>query len=201
VKKGEKGIKILVPYKHKIKPEEGQEQEETVVLRGFGVGTVFDVSQTEGDPIPQGPMPEVIDGASDVGMRLYVDLIDYLDTRGIPVARAHTAPSNGSFDPHTGQISVGYHIDGDQASKTLTHEAAHAVAGHTLGMNSQDVETVAESAAYVVLNHYGIDSSGYSFPYVSRWAQDRAVFKANLEAIQQTAHQIIGGLEGQEPLL
>jgi hypothetical protein len=87
---------------------------------------------------------------------------------------------------------------GDQATKTLAHETGHVVAGHTFGMNSRDVETVGESAAFAVLSHFGIDSSGYTFAYVARWAQDRAVLKRNLEAIQQTAHQIIEGLEGME---
>jgi hypothetical protein len=90
-------------------------------------------------------------------------------------------------------VTVADDVDGDQAVKTLTHETAHMVAGHTLHDNSRDVETVAESAAYVVLQHYSIDSSGYSFPYVSRWAQDRAVLKRNLEAIQQVSHEIIEG--------
>ena len=71
------------------------------------------------------------------------------------------------------------------------------VDGHTLGMESRDVETVAESAALVVLQRYGIDSSGYSFGYISRWAQDRAVLKRNLSAIQHTSHTIISSIEGE----
>ena len=65
-------------------------------------------------------------------------------------------------------------------------------------MNSRDVETVGESAAFVVLNRFGIESSGYNFPYAARWAQDRQALKRNLKAIQQTAHMIIEGLEGIE---
>jgi hypothetical protein len=133
-------------------------------------------------------------------MRLYVDLLDFLELQGVTTAREDTEPSNGYFDPLRRHVAVGLHIDGDQATKTLTHEAAHVVAGHTIGMNSPDVETIAESAAFVVLNFFGIDSSGYSFAYVSRWAQDRAVLKRNLAGIQKTAHTIITGLEGDGPL-
>jgi antirestriction protein ArdC len=207
VRKGETGIKILVPHisRRKTSGEEQRIEDEREsedeplrgpgIIRGFGVGTVFDVSQTDGPPLPEPPPVELVDGASEVGMRLYVDLVDSLAEQGIPVQRAETGRANGSFDPLRKRIAIGFHIDGDQATKTLTHEAAHAVAGHTAGMNSQDVETVAESAAYVVLNHYGIDSSGYSFGYVASWAQDKAVFKRNLAAIQETSHTIISALE------
>jgi hypothetical protein len=64
-------------------------------------------------------------------------------------------------------------------------------------MDRRDVETVAESAAFVVLNHYGIDSSGYTFPYVAGWARDRATLTRNLGAVQGTAHRIITDLEGE----
>lgn len=207
VRKGETGIKILVPHISRRKTSgedqsiEGERESENEplrgpgIIRGFGVGTVFDVSQTDGPPLPEPPPVEMVDGASEIGMRLYVDLVDSLSEQGIPVQRAETGRANGSFDPLRKRIAIGFHIDGDQATKTLTHEVAHAVAGHTSGMNSQDVETVAESAAYVVLNHYGIDSSGYSFGYVASWAQDKAVFKRNLAAIQETSHTIISALE------
>lgn len=202
VRKGEKGIKILVPYTYRVNGDDDLEAElpaeDQVIVRGFGVGNVFDISQTDGQPLPEPPKVELIDGASDVGMRLYVDLVDSLDLQGIPVNREHLSRANGSFDPRTRRITIGDHIDGDQATKTLTHEAAHAVAGHTLGMNSQDVETVAESAAFVVLSHYGIDTSGYTFPYVASWARDREVFKRNLAAIQQTSHTIITSIEGHD---
>ena len=207
VKKAERGIKILVPHIYRGKRtgegtsekdhESGDEQEPgTKTLRGFGVGTVFDVSQTDGPPVPEPPPVEMIDGASDMGMRLYGDLLDFLETNGISVSREHTEPANGYFQPATNHVAIGYHIDGDQATKTLTHETAHVVAGHTLGMNGQDIETVAESAAFVVLTRYGVDSSGYSFPYVARWARDRTTLKRNLDTVQHVSSTIIAALEG-----
>ncbi len=197
VKKAEHGIKILVPYTRKMTQSDvgDSDAENRVVVRGFGVGTVFDVSQTEGDPLPEPPRPEVVEGASDLGMRLYVDLWDFLETNGVSVSRENTEPANGYFQPATNHVGIGYHIDGDQATKTLTHETAHVVAGHTLGMNDRDVETVAESAAYVVLTRYGLDSASYSFPYVARWAQDRAVLKRNLDTVQHVSSAIIAAIE------
>lgn len=196
VRKGERGIKILVPFKHKAVPAE-ENGEDDVIIKGFGVGTVFDVAQTDGDPLPDPPEVERLDGASDDGMRLFVDLIDYLELQNVSVARENTQPANGYFDPLHRRVALDVDLSGDQATKTLTHETCHVVAGHTLGMNSRDVETVAESAAFVVLNHYGLDSSGYTFPYVASWAQDRTILKRNLGAVQQTAHRIIVDLEGE----
>jgi hypothetical protein len=196
VKKGERGIKILVPYIRRRNEEESEGREESRVLSGFGVGTVFDVSQTEGPPLPEPPTVVFVEGASDPGMRLYVDLMDLLEEQGVTVDREDTVPANGYFIPHQRHVGIGHHIDGDQVTKTLAHETTHVFAGHTLGMDAPDVETVAESAAFVILNYYGLDSSDYSFPYVARWAEDRAVLKRNLEGIQAVSHAIISCLEG-----
>jgi antirestriction protein ArdC len=163
VKKGEKGITILVPHKWEVAAET-EEDEERVIVRGFGTGTVFDIAATDGPPLPEPPAVEPIAGASDVGMRLFADVLDYLETQSVPVSREVLPSGNGYWEPSSRRIVLGTHIDGDQATKTLTHETAHMVAGHSLGMDHRDVETVAESSAFVVLSHYGIESSGYSFP-------------------------------------
>jgi hypothetical protein len=104
VKKGEQGIKILVPFKHKatVGPED---DEDNVVVKSFGVGTVFDVAQTDGDPLPDPPTVEHIGGASDRGMRLFVDLIDYLELQNVPVTRETTKPANGYFDPKRRRVA------------------------------------------------------------------------------------------------
>ena len=119
----------------------------------------------------------------------------YLEQEHVSVIRAHTKPASGYYDPARRLIALDYSLQGDQAAKTLTHETSHYIAHHTLADSSRDVETVAESASFVVLNYFGIDSSGYSVPYIARWAQDRAVFKQNLDAIQTTAHTVIASLE------
>jgi antirestriction protein ArdC len=198
VKKDEKGIAILVPHKRRIGQKETEDDEVLTVVSSFGVGTVFDVCQTDGEPLPEPPKVQTVNGASDAGMYLNVDLLDYLESQGITTAREETRPANGYYNPLSSHVGIGLHIDGDQATKTLTHETAHVVAGHTIGMNNRDVETIAESAAFVVLEHFGIDSAGYTFPYVATWAQDREVLKRNLAAVQQTAHRIIAGLEGSD---
>jgi hypothetical protein len=82
-------------------------------------------------------------------------------------------------------------LDGDQATKTLAHECAHHVTRARAGVNTVDAETIAEGAAFVVLAHFGIDAGGYTFPYVARWATDRAVLTRNLEAIRAVAYTLI----------
>ncbi len=208
VKKGEKGIAILVPHRRRLRREqdESEERGEDEAQRGsttvssFGVGKVFDVSQTEGEPLPEPPSPEMVDGASDMAMRLYADLLDYIELHGVTAGREDTEPANGYYQPFTRHVGIGHHIDGDQATKTLTHEMAHMVSGHLPGIERRDAETVAESASFVVLTHYGIDSSDYTFPYVAAWSQDRVVLKRNLAAIQQVSHRIIASIEGEESI-
>lgn len=111
VRKGEKGIAILVSHKRHIIWEQGDVNDEqkdggvtserTVFtgVHSFGVGRVFDVSQTDGDPLPEPSRPEVVDGASDTGMRLYADLLDFLEVHGVTTAREETVPSNGYYQP------------------------------------------------------------------------------------------------------
>ncbi len=69
------------------------------------------------------------------------------------------------------------------------------VAQHRVVDLKSDVETVAESTAFVVLHHFGIDSGAYSFSYVAHWSRDKDVLRRNLAAIQQTSQQIITGVE------
>jgi len=217
VRKGEKGIVILVPYQRRLRrdhddvdedhndedhDDEGPPAERSVfgAVQRFGIGRIFDIVQTDGPPLPEPPPAQPIDGASETGMRLYADLLDYLELYGVTAGREETQPSNGYYQPLNRHVGIGLHIDGDQATKTLAHETAHMVAAHSPGVERRDAETVAESAAFVVLTHYGIDSSDYTFPYVATWAQDRAVLKRNLAAIQQVSHRIIAGLEGDESI-
>ena len=195
VRKGEQGIRILVPHRRVVELEEGEEVE---VVRSFGVGTVFDIAQTDGEPLPEPPVAQEIRESTDAGAALYRALETYVTGQGITIVREEVAHGNGYYAPMQKCIAIDSRLAGDQATKTLAHETAHAVAQHRSDMPREDAETVAESAAYVVLSHYGIDSSGYSFAYVARWAEDRQVLTRNLAAIQQTSHAIITGIEGRE---
>jgi antirestriction protein ArdC len=212
VRKGEKGLVILVPLISRVKgggdaeADKQEEREERVVTR-FSVGYVFDVSQTDGEPLPDPPAVQAITGATDRGAALWDALADWLAIQGVKLEIKDCGRPNGSYAPVTKAIVVHERLIGtDQATKTLAHEAAHYVADHRCSVPKEDAETVAEGAAYVVLHHFGLDTSGYSFPYVARWAEDKVVLKRNLDAIRQAADAIIGGIEmqmgeqGEQPL-
>jgi len=166
------------------------------VTRGFGVGTLFDVSQTEGEPLPEPPVVQEIRESSDAAETLTSHLLRYLEEPGIEVIREDTRPAMGYYSPRRRQIVLDHSLEGIQATKTLCHETAHFVADHLPGgVNRRDAETVAESAAFVVLQRYGIDTSEYSFPYVARWAEEREMLTKNLSAIQRVSSRIIEGIE------
>ena len=201
VRKGEQGIRILVPHRRVVEleeGEEGEEGEEMTIVQGFGVGSVFDITQTDGEPLPEPPAAQAIREATDTGAALYGALERYVTAQGITLVREELSRGYGYYAPARQRIGIDRRLDDDQATKTLAHETAHAVADHRGGIARADAETVAESAAYVVLGHYGIDSSGYTFPYVARWAENRAILRRNLAAIQQTSHTIIAGIEDRD---
>ena len=199
VRKGEKGLVILVPLVSRVKGDgdaEADEPDERVVTR-FGVGYVFDIAQTDGEPLPEPPAVEAIAGATDRGAALWEALAGWLTAQGVALEVRDCGRPNGSYAPATRTIVVHERLVGtDQATKTLAHEAAHFVAEHRCSLPREDAETVAEGAAYVVLHHFGLDTSGYSFPYVARWAEDKAVLRRNLEAIREVAAAIVEGVQG-----
>jgi antirestriction protein ArdC len=197
VRKGEKGIKVFVPYRfsHTEKDDDGTETT-TCGVGGFGLGTVFDISQTDGEPLPEPPSVAELTGETDSARGLIALLTAYLAGQGIPVSYSTDLGSvRGTW--HAGQrtITVAAGMSAEQTAKTLAHEAVHAIAGHCGSTTDrQDDESVAECAAYLVLAHHGIATGAYSFGYVAAWAQDMAVFKRNISAARETANAIIAGV-------
>ncbi len=193
VRQGERGIRIIAPYRRVL----AEDDEATAagdggaLLTGFGVATVFDLAQTEGAPLDEAPAPHLLAGASDAGTWLWERLAAFLAAEGLALIREETGRANGYYAPARRRVAVHARLDGDQATKTLAHECAHHVAGARAGVNTMDAETIAEGAAFVVLHHFGLDAGGYTFPYVARWAADRATLTRNLEAIRATAYTLI----------
>lgn len=192
VRKGEKGIPIMVPYRGKIGEDENGES--VYALRGFGIGHVFDVSQTDGEPLPAGPqMSEQFDGEADTS-GLTDALTALVATEGATIVATAEGP-RGHWQPTRREIGVRRDLDGIGYIKTLTHEVAHMLADHRAGVDRNDAEDVAESAAYVVLSHFGIDTGGYSFGYIARWAKEVEIVRRNLGEVQRIAHRIIDAIE------
>lgn len=196
VKKGEHQIMILAPVIKKVESEDHDPQKEERRLVGFRSVGVFDESQTEGDPLPT-IAPE-LEGVAPEGQ--FQSLTDVAASFGFTVEKVSDSVigmANGDCNPTTKHIRVKDSNSGQQQVKTLAHELGHALlhdADSDLPRDHKEIE--AESVAYVVSKALGIDSSGYSFGYVTSWSRgdpDEAEkkIKESGARIQKAAHQII----------
>ena len=218
VKKGEKGIKILAPapYKVKQKMEKRDEQgkpildkdgkplteEKTVQIPAFKVVSVFDVSQTEGEPLPSIAVNELSGSVQD-----YQDFFKALEQASpVPIGFEDIeGGAHGYFHLLDNRIAIQEGMSQLQTIKTAIHEIAHAKLHaidpddpeQTNRPDSRTREVQAESVAYAVCQHYGLDTSEYSFGYVAGWSSGRelAELKASLEIIRSAAHELISALD------
>jgi len=156
----------------------------------FIVVSVFDISQTEGKPLPEFEVPVL---TSEVNEELFAKVITLAKTQGLDVSfesRPHQDPSiKGQYLGKS--IWVRPEEPRAQQLKSLLHEVAHYYSEGVFRIPRRDAETIAESAAYVVGAHFGFDSGVRSFPYVALWAQDKKVLEQNLDAIRKVATTIL----------
>lgn len=220
VDKGQHGLKVLAPVtyrreKTELEIEADRRNEGSMKLsgevadptkttehhvRGFKVETVFDVSQTSGPPetLPPNPArapryiglcdPEVITTLEYeiVKAGYTVQTVDAAEAGWPESTSGRTTPQNRTVQ-----------IRGDMSpaaqAKTLAHELSHIVLEHE--QSDPRSETEAESTAYLVMRHLGIDTGSYSFGYVSGWAQDTSTVQRSAETIRRTADQICSQLD------
>jgi hypothetical protein len=163
-------------------------------------GGVHRLSSTSATPTrrDQAKLSSWVSGDGGAPVALLDRIAAFATKQGAHITRKDCHPIKGYFTPDTKEICVGTRLSQTHALKTLIHETAHLLSSEQQDLMRADKETLAESSAFVVLSHFGIDSSEYSFPYVARWAQDKAVLKRNLELIQTTAHTIISGISPDE---
>ena len=221
VKRGEKGIKILAPAPYKVKKEmpkldeQGQpvmdkdgkpltEVQETQVP-AFKIVSVFDVSQTEGEPLPSIGVDELAGNVEQ-----YEDFFKALEqTSPVPMAFEDIpGGSHGYYHLTEKRIAIQENMSELQTLKTAIHEIAHAklhaidpdapVTKQADRPDSRTREVQAESVAYAVCQHYGLDTSDYSFGYVAGWSsgKDLKELRASLETIRATAHELITTIDG-----
>lgn len=196
VRAGERAIKILAPLLRKeTNPDTGDVHER---LYGFKPVNVFDVAQTDGDPLPQPVRVPVLD--SYQGARLYHSLAMVAHSEGLsirPLATDGKSELMGFYRPTEKIIAVRTDVPQLQRTKTLAHELAHHYHGaHDLFLSSREEhETIAESVAYVVLAHHGLDSGERSFPYIAHWAEDKSTLRQALGKIQRVSGVIIDKIE------
>ena len=199
VRKGERGIAILAPcvYRRRALEEHevGERPELARVLRGFTVVHVFDVSQTEGAELAD-VTPELLEGEGPAG--LWAALAALVADAGFTVERGECGGANGSTDFDGRVVRVRADVDEAQAVKTLAHELGH-VRLHDASRITTDrdlAEVEAESVAFIVCAAAGLASTGYSLPYVARWAGgDIAKVRTTAERVITTARDILTVLD------
>ena len=221
VKKGEKAIKILAPAPFKAKKEvprldaqgkpvtgkDGKPVTEVqeIQVPAFKIVSVFDVSQTEGEPLPSIGTEELTGSVEQ-----YEDFFKVLE-QASPVPMAFEdipGGSHGYYHLMEKRIAIQEGMSELQTLKTAIHEIAHAklhaidpeapAMEQTDRPDSRTREVQAESVAYAVCQHYGLDTSDYSFGYVAGWSsgKDLKELKASLETIRATAHELITTIDG-----
>ena len=209
VKKGEKGITIYAPVfikkkfnqpvedasGHYIQNADGtiKTEEITKQYTSFKAISVFDVSQTEGKELPsickelEGDVKDFDEliKAAKAASPAPIEMVDGAELNG----------AKGCYIPSKRVINVAKDMSEMQTFKTLTHEIAHARLGHgesDCNLSRQEKELQAESVAFIVCANLGIDTSDYSFEYLSSWSMGETDQMMDLMAdIQSTANSIV----------
>ena len=221
VKKGSKALKIWVPYQVKTKisanqnelsfsPSENEMEEKEVTVTRFKLGNVFDVSQTEGKELPKA-INELTGDVKDYEDLYRAAKAVSMDNQ-IPISfeEIKRESTNGYYSPDENRIVISKGLKGqEQILKTIFHEMAHADLHR--GSNAQygddqyrKQELQAESVAYVVANHFGFDTSSYSFGYLAIWAKDKNGFEdmvEQLQVVQKEAKSLIDRMDAKLELV
>ena len=221
VKKGEKGIRIIAPAPFKVKQEmerldpktnmpvigadgNALTEEKEITIPAYKVVSVFDVSQTEGRELPSIGVNELTGNVSQ-----YEDFFAALKKASpVPIALEHIEGSaHGYYHLAEKRIAIDDDMSELQTLKTAIHEIAHAKL-HDIDLNApkeekkkrpdqRTREVEAESVAYTVCQHYGLDTSDYSFGYVAGWSSGKELteLKGSLETVRLAASELIDSID------
>ena len=216
VKKGEKGITILAPAPIKRKREQEildqnhmplldadgnpRTEEVEVVIPRFKPTTVFDISQTDGEPIETLAPEELTEAVADYD--LFMEAITAVSP--VPIRFDEIAgEAKGYYHSGDKEIVIQKGMSESQTIKTAIHETGHARLHDKDIMEKQGIEkdrltkeVEAESVAYCVCSAFGVDTSEYSFPYIAGWSSNRDMkeLKASMDIIRKTAGEMIDEL-------
>lgn len=205
VKAGEKGIRIFAPIVYKVKPETaendtkdtGENEDTEKKIAAFKPAYVYDISQTEGKELPE------------ICHELKADVKDFEkiktaieDTADCPISFKNIGGSRtkGYYSLTENKIVIRDKMPEMQTIKTMIHELAHSMLhcdtekAKSFTMNEKEVQ--AESIAYVVSSFLNLDTSDYSFGYVTAWSKDKELkeLKENAKIIKDTSKKIIESL-------
>ena len=210
VNKGEKGIAIIAPspYKRKVneivKDKDGapvlnpdgsvKKEIREIPVEGYKIAYCFDIAQTSGEELPTYRVDELKGTVNDFE---HLDRA-IRDISPVPIFTEDiTSGAKGYFSDSEKKIVIKAGTDEAQTLKTEIHELAHSILHSSEGTEKDSdrrtKEVQADSIAFVVCEHYGIDSSSYSFPYIAGWSSDKTVpeLKSSLETIRKTSNEII----------
>ena len=228
VKRGEKGLMIWMPVEIKVKEkqyvldengnrilgDDGKFKREEVVVKKhtFKIGYTFDVSQTEQiegkEVVELSPVKELEGDVKD-----YQDLTKALmEISPVPIKiEAFKSSAKGCYYPLTNEIKIQPDMSEVQTIKTMIHEISHSIVhsnenldhlkkDENIELSKSEKEVLAESIAYIVSSHLGIDTSDYSFPYVATWGlstepSDLENVKQNLKYIKSTSMYLTSKLD------
>ncbi len=221
VKKGSKALKIWVPYQVKTSipvhqkeldftPAENEMEQKEITVTRFKLGNVFDVSQTEGKELPKA-INELTGDVKDYEDLYRAAKAVSMDNQ-VPISfeEIKRESTNGYYSPDENRIVISKGLKGqEQILKTIFHEMAHADLHRGTSAQYGDdqyrkQELQAESVAYVVANHFGFDTSSYSFGYLAIWAKDKNGFEdmvEQLQVVQKEAKSLIDRMDAKLELV
>lgn len=190
VKKGAKGIKILVPIFKKTEEQDTQgENKESKRLVSYRVGNVFDIADTEGQEVPT-----FFVNLGDQGQKEYEALKGIMVNNGIKVKEEVLGSVQGVS--YGGLVKINSTLDGTNKFLTLIHEYAHELlhkGSENAALSRGIKECQAEAVAYVVGNYFGVESP-VSSDYLQNWGNDSETLKANLRPVIRASQAIINQL-------
>ncbi len=218
VKKGEKGIKIIAPAPYTIKKEQQVVDPKTgealtnfdgtpktaeveIKVPAFKISYVYDISQTYGKELPTLGVNELKEGVNHA--KDFIDSLEKLSP--VPIEYGETkGESKGFYSPTENSITIKEGMSESQTIKTMVHEISHAklhnpdMMKENEGKSKGTIEMEAESIAYIVCQHFGIDTSDYSFGYIAGWSEGKetAELKESMNTIRETSSEMINRIEG-----
>jgi antirestriction protein ArdC len=206
VRRGEHGIAVLAPVSYRTPPEDLEEADEQIgrarEVRAFKVEYCFDISQTEGEEIPE-VLPTGLTG--DAPAKLWDAVVAQIETDGFSIRRGECSRllALGETDFDTCTVTIRHDLKGAPATKTLVHERAHIALGHGAELRAggcrDRLEVEAESVAFMVCTEAGMATESYSLPYVARWAEgDAKVIAQTAERVVTAARAISEAIEALE---
>lgn len=206
-RRGERGIRIIAPHVYEVEKSDGTTAQQV----GFHIAYCFDISQTEGEPLPESPC-QPVDAAVADGMSVLTMLSEKVAP--CPVSFENFEGSaNGYYNSAENRIVVRASLSESMRIRCLLHEIAHAwldrkysdgrgtTADQQNRVDQHTREVRAEAVSYCCSKYLGLDTSSYSFGYIATWSKDKTLdeLKASISAITRTADQIIKDIESCQP--